>query len=87
MKHRFTATALFLASLIPHTSQAQQVEVYTLTVTTPEVVTIGQALGELPYKTAAPLLNKLNEQITKQNADKAKARELEEKPNNPEGNK
>jgi hypothetical protein len=84
--NRFTATALVLATLLPTTLHAQQPEVYTLTVTAQDVNAIGQALGDQPYKTAAPLITKLNEQIAKQISDAAKAKQTGSEPKKSEPN-
>lgn len=82
--NRFTATALVFAILAPPTVWAQQApttpEVYTLTVTSQEVQILGQALGEMPYKTSQPVIQKLNDQITKQVGDRNKADGLKEVP-------
>ena len=40
---------------------------YTLVLTGPEVVTVAQGLDELPYKTVALLMAKLQKQIQAQN--------------------
>lgn len=87
MNIRFTATALLFTALFPTTIQAQQPEVFTLTVTGQEVSLIGQALGDQPYKTAAPLINKLNEQIAKQISEAAKAKSPEADTKKPEDQK
>ena len=83
MNYKFTISAIF-ALFVPLTVQAQQqAETYTLTVTSQEAGLIGQALGELPFKTVAPILKKLEDQYTKQvmeKAEAAKANKAEEPP-------
>lgn len=39
---------------------------FTLALTGAELMTVGQALGDLPYKVVQPLLEKLNAQIAAQ---------------------
>lgn len=41
--------------------------VYTITITAQELDTIGNGLGSMPFKDAAPLINKLREQVMAQN--------------------
>lgn len=56
---------------------------YVLTVTAQDVGTLGQALGELPYRASAQLVAKLNAQIAQQDAarfEAAKPKPAEPKP-------
>lgn len=44
---------------------------YTFTLSDEEIQTLSSALVELPYKTAAPLIQKISMQIAQANAPKA----------------
>lgn len=64
--------------LVSHCVQAQtapapQERVYTLQLSGPEIVTMAQGLGSMPYRDVAGLLKKIDEQITAQNIAAQKA--------------
>ena len=60
-------------------AQAPQPTVnFTITVTAQELDTIGNGLGTMPFKDAAPLINKLREQVMAQ-TKKADEKPVEEK--------
>lgn len=61
---------------------AQEVSLqgYTLEVTQAELNVISEGLAEVPYKRAAPLVQKLNEQILRQIEAAKKARDEQNKP-------
>jgi hypothetical protein len=65
MKSRHFALAFVL--LINTPALAAPPSVYTLRLTPPQVDTIGTALGNLPYRDAAPLIGALQLQINEQN--------------------
>jgi len=74
--NRFTATALLLTTLFPHTASAQQQgQVYTVILTPQEVILVARGLGELPYKDSYALMQNLTGQIDRTNAERAKLNE------------
>jgi hypothetical protein len=44
--------------------------IYTISLTEQEMLILSEALGELPFKKAAALIHKLQQQINEQNAPK-----------------
>lgn len=64
-------TMMFLPVLsLP--SNAQEQKTFKLTVTSEDLQIIGTALDDLPFKKAAPLIQKLNQQIQMQTTPPAK---------------
>lgn len=56
---------IFIGMLLSTAAYAQQQE-FTIKLTGPELDIIGRGLGEVPFKDAAPILQKLREQVAAQ---------------------
>lgn len=70
---RFTLAAFFaLSTATAALAQTPTPVEYRLTVTAQDIQTLGAALGELPYKSSAQLVQKLNAQIAQQDAERNK---------------
>lgn len=70
---RLLIAAMLLASTAAFAQPAEKT--YSLTVTATEIGVLAEALGEIPAKRANPLIAKLNQQITAQDAAAKKAEE------------
>lgn len=62
-------------------------ETYTLTFTEQEMGLLNQAIGELPHKFAVPLIQSINEQIMKAQAEAAKENSPETQDGKADGKK
>ncbi len=80
-KSPWRAAAIVVAGCsIPHGALAHGATEPTqliLTVDQQDLTVLSQALGELPYKLAAPIVDKLNKQIQEQRAREARPAEPE----------
>jgi len=63
---KVTSVALVVLPLLLSGPVLAQEKTFTLTVTSPQVQTIGRALAELPYKDVAVLIQQLQAQIAAQ---------------------
>jgi hypothetical protein len=61
---------ILIGMLVATPAFAQQPTEYTIKLTPAELDTIGKGLGDVPFKEAAPLLQKLREQIAAQQPKK-----------------
>ena len=66
MNRYIIAGLLFSTSAFAQTPPAQPQVTYTVTVTAQELDTIGNALGKAPFEVAAPIIQKLREQVIAQ---------------------
>lgn len=63
---RYIIVAMLLATSAMAQVPAQPAVNFTITVTAQELDAIGNALGAMPFKDAAPLIGKLREQVMAQ---------------------
>lgn len=74
-----TATVINFGLQAQAQAPAPQQPTYNVTVTAQELDAIGNALGKAPFEVAAPIIQKLREQVIAQNKPVTDAKPVEEK--------